>query len=98
MARRKKTRHEAVSLAVSARDVQRALPRGGAEMTGTSVFVNRLCTYPAHELKKSDILRVATASDAAALLDEMDSVMRQREHAAAEENIAPASGPETKMR
>ena len=36
---------------------------------------------PAHELKKNDILRVATASDAAALLDEMDTVMRQREQA-----------------
>jgi hypothetical protein len=32
---------------------------------------NRLCTYPAHELKKNDILRVATASDATALLDEL---------------------------
>jgi hypothetical protein len=53
---------------------------------------NRLCTYPAHELKKSDILRVATASDAVALLDEMDSVMRQRERATAEESFAPASG------
>jgi len=54
---------------------------------------NRLCAYPAHELKKSDILRVATASDAAALLDEMDNVMRQREQVTAEENIASASGP-----
>jgi hypothetical protein len=53
----------------------------------------RFCTYPAHELKKSDILRVATASNAAALLDEMDTVMRQREQATDEENIAPASGP-----
>jgi hypothetical protein len=54
---------------------------------------NRLCVCPAHELKKSDILRVATASDAAALLDEMDTVMRQREQATDEENIMPASGP-----
>ena len=46
---------------------------------------NRLCIYPAHELKKSDILRVATASDAAALLDEMDTVMRQREQTTVEE-------------
>jgi hypothetical protein len=36
---------------------------------------------------------VATASDAAALLGEMDTVMRQREEATADENIAPASGP-----
>ena len=54
---------------------------------------DRLCAYPAHELKKSDILRVATASDAAALLDEMDTVMRQREQATTEENITPAFGP-----
>jgi hypothetical protein len=54
---------------------------------------NRLCAYPAHELKKNDILRVATASDAAALLNEMDTVRRQREPAIAEENIASASGP-----
>ena len=54
---------------------------------------NRLCNYPAHELKKNDILRVATASDAAALLDEMDTVMKQREQATTEEVIAPASAP-----
>jgi hypothetical protein len=54
---------------------------------------NRLCVYPAHELKKSDILRVATASDATALLDEMNTVMRQREQATAEESFAPTSGP-----
>jgi hypothetical protein len=54
---------------------------------------SRLCIYPAHELKKNDIVRVATASDAAALLDEMNTVMRQREQATAEENIGPASGP-----
>jgi hypothetical protein len=54
---------------------------------------NRLCAYPAHELKKSDILRVATAGDAAALLNEMDTVMRQREQATAEGNVPPAPGP-----
>jgi hypothetical protein len=54
---------------------------------------NRLCAYPAHELKKSDILRIATASDAAALLSEMDTVMRQREQATAAESTAPASSP-----
>jgi hypothetical protein len=53
---------------------------------------NRLCAYPAHELKKSDILRVATAGDAAALRDEMDTVMRHREQTTVEENIAPPSG------
>ena len=32
---------------------------------------NRLRTYPAHGLRKNDILRVATASDAAVLVNEM---------------------------
>jgi hypothetical protein len=63
------------------------LNRFGAEIR------NRLCAYPAHELRKNDILRVATASDAAALLDEMDTVMRQRGQVTAEENIASVSGP-----
>jgi hypothetical protein len=54
---------------------------------------NRLCSYPAQELKKNDILRVATASDATALLDEMDAVMRRREQGTALRDIAPASGP-----
>jgi hypothetical protein len=54
---------------------------------------NRLCVYPAHELKKNDMLRVTTASDAAALLDEMDTVMRQREQATVEGNVPPAPGP-----
>jgi hypothetical protein len=54
---------------------------------------NRLCGYTAHELKKNDILCVATASNAAALLDKMDTVMRQREEATVDERIAPASGP-----
>jgi hypothetical protein len=54
---------------------------------------NRLCVYPAHELKKSDMLRVATAGDAAALLDEMDTVMKQREQGTAEGSVAPGSAP-----
>jgi hypothetical protein len=48
---------------------------------------NRLCIYPAHELKKNDIRRVTTARDAAALLDEMDTVIKQRERSTAEVNI-----------
>jgi hypothetical protein len=54
---------------------------------------NRLCAYPAYDLKKNDILRAATASDAVTLLDEMDTVMKQREKATAEESFAPASCP-----
>ena len=42
-----------------------------------------MCNYSAHELKNSDRLRVATASDAADILGQMDSVMQQREQGAA---------------
>jgi hypothetical protein len=44
---------------------------------------SRLCNYSAHELKNNDVLRVATASDAADILGQMDSVLRQREQGAA---------------
>jgi hypothetical protein len=43
---------------------------------------NRLCSHPAHELKKNDSLRMTTATDAATLLNEMDAVMRQRKEMA----------------
>jgi hypothetical protein len=42
---------------------------------------NQLGTLTARDLKKNDILRVATANGAAALLDEMDAVLRHRESA-----------------
>ena len=38
----------------------------------------RLCGFNARELKKNEILRAATASDAAQILAEMDAVMRER--------------------
>jgi hypothetical protein len=41
----------------------------------------RLCNYNARELKQNEILRVATAHDATALLYEMDAVLREREEA-----------------
>ena len=44
---------------------------------------NRLCNYNARELKQNEILRVATAHDATALLYEMDAVLREREAGAA---------------
>ena len=50
----------------------------------------RLCNYSAHDLKKNDILRVATASDAAAILSQMDSVLRDREHDSVEPNVPPS--------
>jgi hypothetical protein len=42
---------------------------------------NQLGTLTAGDLKKNDILRVATANGAAALLSEMDAVLRHRESA-----------------
>ena len=41
---------------------------------------NQLGTLTAGDLKKNDILRVATANGAAALLHEMDAVLRNREN------------------
>ena len=40
---------------------------------------DRLCNFSAHDLKKNQILRVATASDAAQILSQMDAVLRGRE-------------------
>ncbi|HVC89094.1 MAG TPA: hypothetical protein VND66_00605 [Acidobacteriaceae bacterium] len=40
---------------------------------------DRLCSFTAHDLKKNEILRVATASDAAEILTKMDAVLRDRE-------------------
>jgi hypothetical protein len=40
---------------------------------------DRLCGFTARDLKKNEILRVATANDAAQILTEMDAVLRERE-------------------
>ena len=40
---------------------------------------NKLCGFTARDLKTNDVLRVATANDAAALLYEMDAVLRERD-------------------
>jgi hypothetical protein len=39
----------------------------------------RLCGFTAQDLKKHDLLRVATATDAAEIVAEIDSVLRDRE-------------------
>jgi hypothetical protein len=39
---------------------------------------NRLCGYTARDLKKSEILRAATANDAAEILTKIDTVLRER--------------------
>ena len=50
---------------------------------------DRLCDFSAHDLKKNEILRVATASDAAQILSQMDAVLRGREQNSAEPNEKP---------
>jgi hypothetical protein len=40
---------------------------------------NKLCGFTARDLKTNEVLRVATANDATALLYEMDAVLRERE-------------------
>jgi hypothetical protein len=40
---------------------------------------DRLCGFTARDLKKNEILRVATAADAAQILTKMDAVLRDRE-------------------
>jgi hypothetical protein len=51
---------------------------------------DRLCNFCAHDLKKNEILRVATASDAVQILSQMDAVLRGREHDSIESNEPPA--------
>jgi hypothetical protein len=53
---------------------------------------NRLCGFTARELKKNEILRAATASDAAQILTEMDTVLRERQQQSGiDSSVAPVS-------
>ena len=54
---------------------------------------NHLCSFTARDLKSNDILRVATANDATALLNEMDAVLRARSQNTSAEASATALGP-----
>jgi hypothetical protein len=56
---------------------------------------NRLCNFTAHDLKKNEILRVATVYDAAQILTEMEAVLRDREQSATEssEDLLPVPSP-----
>ena len=42
----------------------------------------RLCNYSAHDLKKNELLRAATANDASSIVAEMDDLLRNREEEA----------------
>ena len=61
------------------------LNRFGAEVK------QRLCNFTAHDLKKNEILRVATAKDATQILTEMDAVLRDRDHSSQEAGEKPAA-------
>jgi len=53
---------------------------------------DRLCGFTARDLKKNEILRAATANDAAQILTEMDAVLRERGQLAESESAQiPAS-------
>ena len=52
----------------------------------------KLCTYTAHDLKKHELLRVATATEAAGLVERMDEAIRSRETEQAEQTIASVQG------
>ncbi len=47
---------------------------------------DRLCNFSAHDLKKNEILRAATLSDATQILSQMDTVLRGREQDSADAN------------
>ncbi len=47
----------------------------------------KLCAYTAHDLKKHELLRMATATDAAGIVSRMDEAIRNREAEKTEEKI-----------
>ena len=52
----------------------------------------KLCTYTAHDLKKHELLRVATAADAVGIISRMDEAIRNREAEQTEQTIASVRG------
>ena len=65
-------------------DLVEILPRlnvnGDAELNRFADQIReKLCNYSAQDLKKHELIRAATASDAAEIVAEMDSVLRKRE-------------------
>ena len=81
------------SLVTNVLDLVEILPRlnvnGDADLNRFADQIKqRLCNYSAQDLKKHDLLRVTTATDAANIVAEMDDVLRGRE--AAETAVARA--------
>jgi hypothetical protein len=54
---------------------------------------DKLYGFTARDLKTNEVLSVATARDAAALLSEMDAVTREREQGVTETSPCPPNGP-----
>ena len=72
------------SLVTNIADLVEILPKlnvsGDADLNRfTEQIKQRLCNYSAQELKKNDLLRVATATDASNIVAEMDDLLRNRE-------------------
>lgn len=71
------------TLVTNVADLVELLPRlnvvGDPDLNRVAEQVRqRLCNYSAQELKKHDLLRVTTASDAAGIVSEMDGVLHSR--------------------
>jgi hypothetical protein len=49
----------------------------------------RLCTYTAKDLKKNEILRAATITDADQILDRINAVLRERDHSSEPAAVEP---------
>ena len=72
------------SLVTNVADLVEILPklnvRGDADLNRFAEQIkDRLCNYSAQELKKNELLRAVTASDASNIVAEMDNLLRNRE-------------------
>jgi hypothetical protein len=75
------------SLVTNIADLVEILPKlnvsGDADLNRfTEQIKERLCNYSAQELKKNDLLRAATATDASNIVAKMDDLLRNREEEA----------------
>jgi hypothetical protein len=72
------------SLVTNIADLVEILPKlnvsGDADLNRFAEQIKeRLCNYSAHDLKKNELLRAATANDASSIVAEMDVLLRNRE-------------------
>lgn len=75
------------SLVTNIADLVEILPKlnvsGDADLNRFAEQIKeRLCNYSAHDLKKNELLRAATANDASSIVAEMDDLLRNREEEA----------------